>query len=104
MNIFIYENNSYFSYIKIYSYIILNRQLKIIKSHNIKRFNIIVQNKIKIFDCCIQGKSKYQSKYILLNGVKIEFRRFANPQILNGIDVSVINTENAIGILIPETL
>ena len=81
------------------SYIILNRQLKIIKSYDINRFRIIVQNDIKTFHCSIQGKSKYQSKFILLDGVKIEFRRFANPQILNGIDVSVVSTENAIGIL-----
>ena len=50
-------------------------------------------------NCPVQGISPYVSTIIQVDGVKISLRKYANPQVLNGIDVSVENIENAKGLL-----
>jgi hypothetical protein len=49
--------------------------------------------------CPIQGISDYKSIILLFNGVKISLRKYTNPQVLNGIDISVTHIENAKGLL-----
>ena len=46
----------------------------------------------------LQGISPYVSTIIQVDGVKISLRKYANPQVLNGIDVSVENIGNAKGL------
>ena len=49
--------------------------------------------------CPIQGTSTYTSIIIQLHGVKISLRKYKNPQVLNGIDISVSRVEKAKGLL-----
>ena len=49
--------------------------------------------------CPIQGISPYKSIILHVDGVKISLRKYSNPQVLNGIDVSVDHVENVKGLL-----
>ena len=81
------------------SYAILDRQLDLIEHSNLKNYQLELQNKPQVFECEIQGKSNYKAKIISVGDVRIELRKYSNPQILNGIDVSVSNPNKANGIL-----
>ncbi len=81
------------------SYAILDRQLDLIEHENLKNYQLELQDKPQIFECEIQGKSNYKAKIISVGDVRIELRKYSNPQILNGIDVSVSNPNKATGIL-----
>jgi len=81
------------------SYAILDRQLNLIEHENLKNYQLELQDKAKIFECEIQGKSSYKAKIISISDVRIELRKYSNPQILNGIDVSVSRPDKANGIL-----
>ena len=81
------------------SYAVLDRQLKLIESNNLSNYSVVIQKKPKLFLCPIQGKSQYVAKIISIEDVKIELRLYSNPQILNGIEVSVLDGDKARGIL-----
>ena len=52
-----------------------------------------------IFSCPIQGKTYYVAKKIYIQDVTIELQLYSNPQMLNGIIVSVCHPEKAGGLL-----
>ena len=81
------------------AYIMFDRKLNIVKSHNSDNFEIVNNNKEQLFICDIQGKTTYQSKMISIDDVQIELRKYKNPQILNGIEVYLNNYKKAKGIL-----
>ena len=54
---------------------------------------------LNMFKCPIQGESTFVSKTIYFKQVRIELRLYTNPQILNGIEVSVSNPSLGVGIL-----
>ena len=71
----------------------------LIKCSNITDFEITLENTPKLFKCDIQGESLYVAKIIYIFGVRIELRLFDNPQILNGIEISVPDIKNTTGLL-----
>jgi hypothetical protein len=81
------------------TYAILDRQLDLIEYSNLNNYQLELQDKPQVFECEIQGKSNYKAKIISVGDVRIELRKYSNPQILNGIDVSVSNPNKANGIL-----
>jgi len=81
------------------SYAIIDRQLNIIKSNNLSNYSVTIQDEYLPYECPIQGKTTYQAKIIQIDDVTIELRKYSNPQILNGIEVSVSNPSKAKGIL-----
>jgi hypothetical protein len=81
------------------SYAIMDRQLNIIKSNNLSNYSLTIQDEYLPYECPIQGKTKYQAKIIQIENIKIELRKYTNPQILNGIEVSVSDLTHAKGIL-----
>ena len=81
------------------SYILLDRCFNLIKCSNISNYEIILQNEPKLFKCDIQGESLYVAKIIYICGVRIELRLFDNPQVLNGIEISVPNYKNSTRLL-----
>ena len=81
------------------SYILLDRMFNLIKCSNITDFEITLENTPKLFKCDIQGESLYVAKIIYIFGVRIELRLFDNPQILNGIEISVPDIKNTTGLL-----
>ena len=81
------------------SYAILDRQLNIIKSHNLSNYSLTIQDEYLPYECPIQGETTYQAKIIQIDDITIELRKYSNPQILNGIEVSLSNPSKAKGIL-----
>ena len=81
------------------SYILLDRSFNLIKCNNISNYEITLENTPKLFKCDIQGESLYIAKIIYIFGVRIELRLFDNPQILNGIEISVPDIKNVSGLL-----
>jgi len=78
---------------------VIDRQLNIIESNNLSNYSLTIQNEYLPYECPIQGKTTYQAKIIQIHDVTIELRKYSNPQILNGIEVSVSNPKKAKGIL-----
>jgi autotransporter-associated beta strand protein len=78
---------------------VIDRQLNIIKSNNLSNYSVTIQDEYLPYECPIQGKTTYQAKIIQIHDVTIELRKYSNPQILNGIEVSVSNPKKAKGIL-----
>ena len=77
-------------------YILFDRQLNIIEKDN---FDYEITEGKGKFNCPIEGKSDYTSKTITVEDVEIKLMKYRNPQILNGIDVTVGDPSNSKGIL-----
>jgi len=75
--------------------VLFDRQLNNLEQHG----EFECKNGKGTLHCPIQGISDYKSIIIQFNGVKISLRKYTNPQILNGIDISVTDVEKAKGLL-----
>ena len=81
------------------SYAIFDRKLDLIEHKNVENFKAVMNTDLNMFKCPIQGESTFVSKTIYFKQVRIELRLYTNPQILNGIEVSVSNPSLGVGIL-----
>jgi hypothetical protein len=81
------------------SYAVLDRQLNLLRSHNLNNYTVTIQETPRTFHCPIQGSSLYVAKVIQVETVRVELRLFSNPQIRNGIQVEVIEPGKASGLL-----
>jgi hypothetical protein len=81
------------------SYAVLDRQLNLVRSHNLHNYTVIIQDTPQPFHCPIQGSSLYVAKIIQVEDVTIELRLFSNPQIRNGVQVMVGTPQKARGLL-----
>jgi len=77
------------------SHIMFDRQLNITEQKGEFTFTKGKGN----LQCPIQGISPYNSIILQLNDVKISLKKYSNPQVLNGIDISVEHVEKAKGLL-----
>jgi hypothetical protein len=77
------------------SHIMFDRQLHIIEQKGDFNFTMGKGS----LNCPIQGISDYKSIILTIDDVKISLRKYNNPQVLNGINVSVGNLANAKGLL-----
>ena len=95
-----YYDKFYISYND--KYIVFNRNIEIIDTNidkETKNLNINYDNKVKEFNCPIQGKSVYKSIFINIYNTRIELQKILHPQILNGINVNYSgDTRNVKGI------
>ena len=74
--------------------ILFDRHLNVIENDGYE----ITKGKGQI-NCPIEGKSDYTSKTITVDDIEIKLMKYRNPQILNGIDVTVGDPSNSKGIL-----
>lgn len=84
-----YYENFYIAYDNYY--IIFGRNMEIIETNVTSEDNnifISFDDKIKKFNCPIQGKSVYKSIFLNIFNVKIELQKILHPQILNGINIT----------------
>lgn len=84
-----YYENFYIAYDKYY--IIFGRNMEIIETNVTSEDNnifISFDDKVKKFNCPIQGKSVYKSIFLNIFNVKIELQKILHPQILNGINIT----------------
>ena len=68
-------------------------KLNVISKSENNTFNIIEDNKFKLFKCPIQGKSAYTSKSILIKNVLIRLDKHIHPQIRNGINITIFGND-----------
>ena len=76
-------------------YVIFDRQLHIVEQNG----NFEFRKGKGVLNCPVQGISRYKSIILHLNDATIFLKKYKNPQILNGIDISVTNITKAKGLL-----
>ncbi len=83
------------------NYAIFDRNINYIEGNMTNDIcSINVDENPKFFSCPIQGESMYKRKIIRIGELSIELRKYNNPQMVNGIDVSLRNiTKETKGIL-----
>ena len=77
------------------SHIMFDRQLNIVEQNGEFQYT---KGKGTL-NCPVQGISPYKSIIIHIDEVTISLRKYSNPQVLNGIEVSVDHIANAKGLL-----